>query len=121
MRNLGLRLTGLITLSLMMAAPSARAQQGGMGLDLSSDTSQSDSTDNQETPAGGEDQSGGIGLDLSGEASNSELSPHVVLLGLDTPERAGAAVAVRWLKGLYLAARSNDQWVLSSPLKEVRE
>ncbi|MFL5346293.1 MAG: PEGA domain-containing protein [Hyalangium sp.] len=120
MRIFGLRLTGLITLSLMMVAPSARAQQGGMGLDLS-DTSQSDSNENQETPAAGEEQSGGIGLDLSGETVNSELLPHVVLLGLDTPERAGAAVAVRWLKGLYLSARSNDQWVLSSPLKEVRE
>ncbi len=122
MRFFGLRLTGLITLSLLLAAPSARAQQGGLGLDLSgSDSSQSDSNENQETPAAGEEQSGGIGLDLSGEAANSELLPHVVLLGLDTPERAGAAVAVRWLKGLYLAARSNEQWVLSSPLKEVRE
>ena len=44
-----------------------------------------------------------------------------MLLGLDTPERAGAAVAGRWLKGLYVAARSNEQWVLSSPLKQVRE
>ena len=122
MRLFGLPLTGLITLSLLLAAPAARAQQGGMGLDLSgSDSSQSDSNENQDTPAAGEDQAGGIGLDLSGEVAHSELLPHVVLLGLDTPERAGAAVAVRWLRGLYVAARSNEQWVLSSPLKEVRE
>jgi hypothetical protein len=88
-----------------------------MGLDLSSeDTSQSD----QEAPAAGE-QPGSIGLDLSGDTVNAELLPRVVLLGLDTPERAGAAVASKWLRSFYTAIRSNDQWVLSAPLKEVRE
>ncbi|WP_224242967.1 hypothetical protein [Hyalangium gracile] len=84
-----------------------------MGLDLSSD-------ENQEAPAGGDEQPGSIGLDLSGDVSNPGLRPRVALLGLDTPERAGAAVASRWLKGLYAAARSNDKWVLGSALKEVR-
>ncbi len=124
MRRFGLSLTGLITLSLVLTAPSAGAQQGqgGMGLDLSgSDTSQSDSDENSGTPAAGEEQAGNIGLDLSGEVAHSELLPRVVLLGLQTPERPGAAMAARWLKGLYTAARSNEQWVLSSPLKEVRE
>jgi hypothetical protein len=120
MRTFGLPLTGLLALALGLAAPSARAQ-GEMGLDLSgSDTSQSDSTESAETPSG-EEQPGAIGLDLSGEVANSELLPRVVLLGLDTPERAGAAVGARWLRGLYVAIRSNEQWVLSSPLKEVRE
>ncbi|WP_224242969.1 PEGA domain-containing protein [Hyalangium gracile] len=117
MRTFGLPLTGLLTLSLMLLAPSAGAQQeeGGMGLDLSG------SDENQEAPAGGDEQPGSIGLDLSGEVANSDLLPRVVILGLDTPERAGAAVASRWLKGLYVSARSNEKWVLSSPLKEVRE
>jgi hypothetical protein len=126
--RLGPSLSGLITLSLLLVAPVAGAQQG-MGLDLSgSDSSQSDSsqsdtqdTDTSDTAAPGEDPSGGIGLDLSGGSSNSELLPRVVVLGMDTPERAGAAVAVRWLRGLFTVARSNDQWVLSVPLKEARE
>jgi hypothetical protein len=89
-----------------------------MGLDLSGeDTTQSD----QETPAPGEEQPGSIGLDLSGDTGSTELLPRVVLLGLHTPERAGAAMASRWLRGLYTASRTNDQWVLSAPLKEVRE
>jgi len=118
MRTSGVPLSALLALvlALALAAPSAHAQedQGGMGLDLSGgDTS-------QETPAG-EEQPGAIGLDLSGDTSNAELLPRVVLLGLDTPERAGAAVAPRWLRALYVAVRSNDQWVLSAPLKEVRE
>ncbi len=89
-----------------------------MGLDLS-DSPQSEGTDAQD--ASEEEQPAGMGLDLSGETSNSELLPRVVLLGLDTPERAGAAMASRWLRGLYGAARSNEQWVLSAPLKEVRQ
>jgi hypothetical protein len=122
MRTSGLPLTGLLFLALVLAAPVSRAQQGGMGLDLSTpDTPQPDSTDNAEGAPATEEQTGAIGLDLSGEVSNAELLPHVVLVGLNTPERAGAAMAVRWLKGLYVAARSNEQWVLSSPLKEVRE
>ncbi len=120
MRTFGVPLTSLLVLALVLAAPSARAQdeQGGMGLDLSGeDTSQSD----QEAPAAGEEQPGSIGLDLSGDTGNTELLPRVVLLGLHTPERAGAAVASKWLRGLYTAIRSNEQWVLSAPLKEVRE
>lgn len=117
MRTFGVPLIGLFALVLALAAPSARAQedQGGMGLDLSSeDTS-------QEAPAAGEEQPSSIGLDLSGDTVNTELLPRVVLLGLDTPERAGAAMASKWLRAFYTAIRSNDQWVLSAPLKEVRE
>ena len=120
MRTFGVPLVSLFVLVLALAAPSAQAQddQGGMGLDLSGeDTSQSD----QEAPDAGEGQSGSIGLDLSGETVNAELLPRVVLLGLHTPERAGAAVASKWLRAFYTASRSNDRWVLSAPLKEVRE
>jgi hypothetical protein len=118
MRTSGVPLSALLALVLALAAPSARAQedQGGMGLDLSGGD-----TSDQETPAEGEEQLGAIGLDLSSDTSGLELLPRVVLLGLATPERAGAAVASRWLRGLYLAIRTNNQWVLSAPLKEVRE
>jgi hypothetical protein len=112
----------LLVLALALGALPARAQEdeGGLGLDLSgSDTPQTESTESQETPEGGEQP--GIGLDLSGEVTQVDLLPRVVLLGLDTPERAGAAMASRWLKALYTSVRSNSQWVLSSPLKEVRE
>lgn len=111
MRTFGVPLTGLLVLALVLTAPSARAQdeQGGMGLDLT------------EAPSAGEEQPGSIGLDLSSETASPELLPRVVLLGLHTPERAGAAMASRWLRGLYTAIRTNDRWVLSSPLKEVRE
>jgi hypothetical protein len=120
MRTFGVPLVGLFALVLTLAAPSARAQedQGGMGLDLSGeDTAQPE----QETPAAGEEQPGSIGLDLSGDTVNRELLPRVVLLGLYTPERAGAAMASKWLRAFYTATRTNDQWVLNSPLKEVRE
>jgi hypothetical protein len=120
MRTFGVPRVGLFALVLALAAPAARAQeeQGGMGLDLSGDdTSQSD----PEAPAEGEEQPGSIGLDLSGDTANAELLPRVVLLGLDTPERAGAAMASRWLRAFYTAIRTHDRWVLSAPLKEVRE
>ncbi|MBN1207067.1 MAG: PEGA domain-containing protein [Myxococcaceae bacterium] len=125
MRTLGISLSGLIALSLALVAPPAHAQQdeGGFGLDLSgSDSAQSETPDTQDAASEEEEvQPGGIGLDLSGETSSPELLPRLVLLGLDTPERAGAAVASRWLRMLYGAARSNGQWVLSAPLKEVRQ
>jgi hypothetical protein len=120
MRTLRVPLIGLFSLVLTLAAPSARAQeeQGGFGLDLSGeDTAQPE----QEAPAEGEEQPGSLGLDLSGDTVSKELLPRVVLLGLDTPERAGAAMASRWLRAIYTAIRTNNQWVLSSPLKEVRE
>src|SRR5690349_2439113 len=107
MRRTGLPLTGLLTFSLVLLAPLAGAQQGqgGMGLDLSgSDSSPSNSTEKQGAPAGGGEQAGSIGLDLSSDAGSSDLVPRIVVLGLDTPERAGAAVAGRWMKGLYTSA-----------------
>jgi hypothetical protein len=117
MRISGVPLSALLVLALASPPALAQEEQGGMGLDLSG----SDTAQEQEEAPTGEAQPGAIGLDLSGETSNAELLPRVVLPGLDTPERAGAALAPRWLKALYVAIRSNDQWVLSAPLKEVRE
>jgi hypothetical protein len=99
------RLTGLLALAVLVALPSRAEAQEGMGLDLSSETAQPESTDTQETPAEGGEQPG-IGLDLSGDVTNTELLPRVVLLGLETPERAGAAVASKWVRSLYGALRS---------------
>jgi hypothetical protein len=69
----------------------------------------------------GQEQPGEFSLDLTSELTRAELMPRVVLMGLDMPERSGSAVATKWLRRLYTAIRTNDQWVLSAPLKEVRE
>jgi hypothetical protein len=106
----GAPLTGLLLLVVSLGASGAQAQQGqgGLGLDLS------DTTTGQESP-------GEFSLDLTSELTREELMPRVVLLGLDVPQRSGTAVASKWLKRLFTAIRTNDQWVLSSPPKEVRE
>jgi hypothetical protein len=117
------RLTGLMALSwLLVTVPvRAEAQDEGMGLDLSSETAQPESTDTQETPAEGGEQPG-IGLDLSGDVTNTELLPRIVLLGMETPERAGAAVSSRWVKALYGALRTTmAQAVPGASIKDARE
>ncbi|WP_224365012.1 PEGA domain-containing protein [Hyalangium versicolor] len=117
MHSFGFSHVGLISLSLVLVASPAGAQEG-MGLDLSgSDTPQSDSQESTE----GDAPQGGMGLDLNSEDSPPDLLPHVVLLGMDTPERAAASVASLWLKELFRAARSNEQWMLTTPPREVRE
>ncbi len=98
MRTPAVPLTGLLALALV-AAP-AQAQ---LGLDLSDETEAPESTEEQEVPAE-EAAPMGMGLDLSGDVKPSpELLPRVVFLGMDTPERAGAAQASRWLKALTRA------------------
>lgn len=122
MRLSAVRFALPLALVLVLAAPAVRAQQeeGGMGLDLSG--SESPSQDASETPAEEGTQPGPIGLDLSAEASSTtELLPRIVLLGLETPERAGAAVATRWLKALYSAVRGSGQVTLGASLPEARE
>jgi hypothetical protein len=117
------RLTGLLALAWMLVALPGRAeaQEEGMGLDLSSETSQPESTEMQEIPAEGGEQPG-IGLDLSGEVSGAELLPRVVLLGVETPERAGAAAASRWVRALYTALRGTmEQAVPGASIKDARE
>ncbi|ADO74853.1 PEGA domain-containing protein [Stigmatella aurantiaca] len=105
---------GFALLLTLVLASAAQAQ--GMGLDLSgSEPPPSDSSDTEDTG----DPS--VGMDLSAESAGAELLPRVVLLGLDTPERAGAAVAGRWLRSLYGAVRGVGQAALGATLKETKE
>ncbi|MFP2908812.1 PEGA domain-containing protein [Pyxidicoccus sp. 3LFB2] len=80
---------------------------GGLGLDLSSDTPAQDAPD--------------MGLDLRSDDPKTELTPRFVLLGLDTPERAGAQQAPVWLKTLARGAMSSGMVALGANLQETRE
>ncbi|MCY1017041.1 hypothetical protein [Pyxidicoccus sp. MSG2] len=97
----------LLALALWVHPAWAQAQ-GGLGLDLSSDTS------TQEQP-------GDMGLDLRAEDPKTELMPRFVLLGLDTPERAGAQQSAVWLKALARGAMSSGMVTLGASLQEARE
>jgi hypothetical protein len=83
-------------LALVLAAGPARAQeQGGLGLDLSDDSNT--------------------------QAQDADLQPRFALVGLDTPERAGAAVANRWVELLQEAALRTGRVARASSPAEVRE
>ncbi|WP_164008516.1 PEGA domain-containing protein [Pyxidicoccus trucidator] len=82
---------------------------GGLGLDLSTDTS----TQEQDSPD--------MGLDLRDNDPKTELMPRFVLLGLDTPERAGAQQASAWLKTLARGAMSSGMVTLGANLQDTRE
>jgi hypothetical protein len=97
-------------LALALWVHPARAQeQGGLGLDLSNDTTSQE----QDSPD--------MGLDLRNDDPKTELMPRFVLLGLDTPERAGAQQAQAWLKTLARGAMSSGMVVLGANLQEARE
>lgn len=97
-------------LALALWVHPARAQdQGGLGLDLSSDAP-------AQSPSGQD-----MGLDLRADDPKTELMPRFVLLGLDTPERAGAQQASVWLKALASGALSSGMVALGSNLQETRE
>src|SRR5688500_15033749 len=100
-----IRLGGLLALAALVALSSPAEAQEGMGLDLSSETEQPESTETQDPPAEGGEQPG-IGLDLSSDVASADLLPRVVLLGMETPERAAAAVSSRWIRALYGALRT---------------
>ncbi|MBU8898744.1 hypothetical protein DRW03_10955 [Corallococcus sp. H22C18031201] len=93
----------------------AWAQAGGLGLDLSDSSSQPAA---QEGEAG----SGEVGLDLRADGpAGSELLPRLVVMGLDTPERAGAQQSGRWVQALGRAALGGGKVALGTPMREVRE
>lgn len=98
---------GLMALALAVGPASARAQ--GLGLDLSGDTNPQQPP--QQDPQGDENppDTGSLGLDLSGATTGSDLQPRFALVGLDTPERAGAAVARRWVNWLQSVAFKTGQ------------
>lgn len=88
--------------------PAWAQEQGGLGLDLSSDTS-------------AQEQGPDMGLDLRAEDPKTELMPRFVLVGLDTPERAGAQQASVWLKALARGAMSSGMVALGANLRDTRE
>ena len=96
-------------LALALWVHPAWAQEGGLGLDLSTDTSAQE----QESPD--------MGLDLRSDDPKTELMPRFVLLGLDTPERAGAQQASTWLKTLARGAMSSGMVTPGANLQETRE
>lgn len=108
-------------LALALTAGPARAQ-GGFGLDLSDDSSP---PANEQSEDSGEDMSqdsGSLGLDLSGGGtSGADLRPRFALVGLDTPERAGAAAAKRWLGWLQAVALRTGRVVKAADPAGARE
>jgi hypothetical protein len=103
----------LAVLAFTLQAPPAWAQEGGgLGLDLSGDTAP------QPQP---QDEGAGMGLDLREDDPKAALMPRFALLGLDTPERAGAQQAARWLQGLGRGALASGMVSLGATLQEVRE
>ncbi|PTL81699.1 PEGA domain-containing protein [Vitiosangium sp. GDMCC 1.1324] len=108
-------------LALALAAGPARAQ-GGLGLDLSGDSNTQNNEQSQDSGEGASQDSGSLGLDLSGGTSTgSELQPRFALVGLDTPERAGAAVAKRWMGWLQAVALRTGKVAKAADPAEVRQ
>jgi len=98
----------LLALSLWVH-PAWGQSPDGLGLNLSADTSAQE----QDNPD--------MGLDLRDNDPKTELMPRFVLLGLDTPERAGAQQSSVWLKALVRGAMSSGMVALGANFKETRE
>lgn len=103
-------------LALALAAGPARAQEGGLGLDLSGDSSTQSNEQPEDSGEGTSQDAGGLGLglDLSGGAPGADLQPRFALVGLDTPDRAGAAAAKRWVGWLQAVALRTGRVVKAS-------
>ena len=120
-------------LALALAGGPARAQEGGLGLDLSGDANtqppqpppdSSEGTSSEGTPP----ESGNMGMDLSGGLDLSgavgpgaDLMPRFVFLGLETPDKAGAAVAKRWMGWLQSQALRTGQVTAGPDAAEARQ
>jgi hypothetical protein len=120
-------------LALALAGGPARAQEGGLGLDLSGDANtqpqqpppdSSEGTPTEGTPP----DSSGMGMDLSGGLDLSgavgpgaDLMPRFVFLGLETPDKAGAAVAKRWMGWLQSQALRTGQVTAGADPAEARQ
>ncbi|MFL5352885.1 PEGA domain-containing protein [Archangium sp.] len=110
-------------LALVLAAGPARAQEGGLGLDLSGDSNtQTPKEQSQESSEGASQDAGGMGLDLSGGApAGADLQPRFALVGLVTPEKAGAAVAKRWMGWLQAQAMRTGKVAQAADPAEARQ
>ncbi|HZI09329.1 MAG TPA: hypothetical protein VE153_02995 [Myxococcus sp.] len=107
MRNPAALPTALLAL-MLLAHPSWAQEGGGLGLDLSGETAP-------------QEEGAGMGLDLREDDPKAALMPRFVLLGLDTPERAGAQQAARWLQVLAGGALSSGRVTLGATVQETRE
>ncbi|OJH37357.1 PEGA domain-containing protein [Cystobacter ferrugineus] len=104
---------------LALASGPARAQ-GGFGLDLSSDPNAQQSNEQTEESSEEASPDGSMGLDLS-SGPGADLVPRFALVGLDTPERAGAAAAKRWVGWLQGAAFRTGKVVRAATSAEARQ
>jgi hypothetical protein len=116
---------GLLALALV-AGPARAQDEGGLGLDLSGDTEkteESPSTPESQDAASGDTPTASEvgGLDLRGDSPNAELMPRLVMLGLDTSDRAASAVANKWLVALMRAALGTGQVAVGATFAEARE
>ncbi len=98
--------TALLALALL--APPSWAQEGGLGLDLTTDSPP-------------EAQSLDMGLDLRPSDPNAELLPRFALVGLHAPERAGAQQAASWFEALEREALASSGVAQASDLQGTRE
>ncbi|MFY0563903.1 PEGA domain-containing protein [Archangium lansingense] len=108
-------------LALALASGPARAQEGGLGLDLSGDSSTQSNEQSEDSGEGTPQDAGNLGLDLSGGTAGADLQPRFALVGLDTPERAGAAAAKRWVGWLQSVALRTGRVVKVSDPAGARE
>ncbi|AKQ69189.1 hypothetical protein A176_006101 [Myxococcus hansupus] len=98
--------TALLALALL--APPTWAQEGGLGLDLTTDSPP-------------EQQGLDMGLDLRPSNPNADLLPRFALVGLHAPERAGAQQAASWFEALERGALSSAVVAQASDLQGTRE
>jgi hypothetical protein len=115
-------------LALALAGVPARAQEGGLGLDLSGDANTQTEQPPPDSSEGPPPDSGNMGMDLSGgldlsgsTGPGADLMPRFVFLGLETPDKAGAAVAKRWMAWLQSQAMRTGQVALGADVAEARQ
>ena len=113
-------------LALVLSAGPARAQeQGGLGLDLSGDADSQTPPEQPRREGGETPPEGGMGLDLSAgldlSVPGADLQPRFALVGLETPDKAGAAVAKRWVGWLQSVAMRTGQVVRAADPSEARQ
>lgn len=113
--------TAFVVAAVLLALASGPARaQGGFGLDLSSDPNAPQSNEQTEESSEEAPPDGSMGLDLS-SGPGADLMPRFGLVGLDTPERAGAAAAKRWVGWLQGVAFRTGKVVRAATPAEVRQ
>ncbi len=150
MRPSVVTLCGLLLLA-VGAAPARAQDQGGFGLDLSGDTAPKpeeaappEKDPGAEKPAGAKkgsrsrkgsrktpaeapvdaptaDPLGSLNLGGALSSSSSDLLPRLVLVGLDTADKTGAAAANRFLTALTRAAKDTGQVALETGFAQARK